>query len=168
MRVCLLVIPVSLWLACTAAYAVDIYRWVDERGQHQMSDRVPEKYRDAAVRIDSRRFELTPAQRVEAEARSSQVRDRIAGGNAEREVKEQRQRQLESEAAELAKAQTSNRKQSGLDPGAQSCKDQWREYMDRMGCYVPYIIGTGGLRPGWEKCIDAKSPSPACQLPTVP
>ena len=64
--------------ACLAfgASATDIYRWVDENGRTHLSDVVPERYRDAATRIDSRSHELTPEQQREARERSAREAER--------------------------------------------------------------------------------------------
>lgn len=165
MHIRLLTVFACAWLACTQSYAADIYRWVDENGKPQMSDRVPEKYRDTAVRIDSRRFELTPEQQREAELRSSQERERLARAKAERELKK---RQLE-EAAEPPKSPASANNQAASKSGKSSCNDQWREFWEKSSCYLPYRTVNGGLRPGWEQnCADMQSPAPTCQIPTLP
>jgi hypothetical protein len=157
-----------LCAASTVVYAVDIYRWVDERGQQQMADRVPEKYRDVAVKINSRRFELTPEQQRESDGRASQESDRIAKAKAEREAKEQRQRQLDEEAAALAKTPAATGQQAASKP-PKNCNDQWREFWEKTSCYLPYRNTNGSLRPGWEQiCKDMQSPAPVCQIPTIP
>nr|WP_295775807.1 DUF4124 domain-containing protein [Rhodoferax sp.] len=157
-------------LSLPTAYAVDIYRWVDERGQVHMADTVPEKYRNAATKINSRQFELTPEQGAEAEARAGLERERGARTKAELDAKEQRLKQQRAEAeAELAKVGAAGGSKQATDDGGKNCKAQWQQFVERSSCYMQYRNANGGLRPGYlENCIDVQSPVPKCQIPTLP
>lgn len=158
-----------LCLVSTTVFAMDFYRWVDERGQQQMSDMVPDKYRDVAVKVNTRKVELTPEQQREAQTRSTQERDRASNVKATQEAKEQRQRQREAEAEALAKAQTVGGNSPGSKLPAGNCTEQWREFWEKTSCYLPYRNRDGGLRPGWEQnCANMQSPAPVCQIPTIP
>ena len=61
----------------SAALGADIYRWADENGNVHLADIVPQRYKASAQRIDSRQFELTPAQQREAEARLARERQAL-------------------------------------------------------------------------------------------
>src|SRR5436190_857249 len=76
-------LPLSSLLAalalawCSCAGAADIYKWVDKDGRTQLSDKVPEEYKDKAVKVD-RAPEPTAEEKRAAEGRAA--RDRSAAG----------------------------------------------------------------------------------------
>jgi hypothetical protein len=51
------------------AIAGDIYRWVDEKGRTQISDRVPAEYQARAKPVDTSKSKVSDAQQSEAHAR---------------------------------------------------------------------------------------------------
>jgi hypothetical protein len=48
-------------LVSVASWAGDLYRWVDDQGKAQLSQTVPEKYRQSAVRVDPLPYGHPPA-----------------------------------------------------------------------------------------------------------
>lgn len=59
-----------MMLVCTVCSvgtaAADMYRWLDENGRVSISDNVPERYRDAATKIDTNALDISDSQRREA------------------------------------------------------------------------------------------------------
>lgn len=164
----------ALCLAFSAAHATDIYRWVDERGQTQMSDKLPEKYRDVATKTNSGRFELTPEQRAEGEARAAQDRDRAARAKAELDAKEQaRERQRIEAEKELAAATPAGGSKQVAAESRNNCDALWKEYLENAGCFNQYRThnrktGKSGIKPeAFENCSNTPSPVPACQARAV-
>lgn len=58
----------------TAAFAEDIYRWVDEKGRVSISDNVPARYRDVATKIDASASNISERQRQQALERADRER----------------------------------------------------------------------------------------------
>lgn len=52
--------------AAAPSYAGDVYRWIDGQGRVHVSDRAPREHKNSAVRADSKRHELTDAERKHA------------------------------------------------------------------------------------------------------
>src|SRR5258706_13460160 len=57
-------------------YAVDVYKWVDDKGQIQYGESVPAKFKKSATKVDVTIPQPTEAQRQEAAARA--VKDKTA------------------------------------------------------------------------------------------
>lgn len=146
-------------LAAAATRAADIYQWVDDAGKTQASDVVPEKYRARAKRLDSQRYELTPAQKVEAQARQAAQRAR-AGGMP--------QASPPSEGATPGSAASL----SGAPKAASApidCETLRRRYGESQACFAPFKNVNGTMKPGAnETCTEVPDPSPQCGLPRLP
>jgi hypothetical protein len=56
------------------AQSTPMCRRVDTSGRTQLSDVVPEKYKELATRTDSRKYERSPQQQREAESRGARAR----------------------------------------------------------------------------------------------
>mgnify|MGYP006957515022 FL=1 len=74
----------TLALLTTGAKATSICRWVNDAGQTQITEVVPEKYRSAAMCTDSQKYELSDEQRraveqqrAEAKAQAHQPRAQV-------------------------------------------------------------------------------------------
>lgn len=161
-----------------ALQAADIYRWVDDQGQTQVSDVVPEKYRDKATRLNSRKYELTSEQKADARDRAVYEARRARDENDM-----QRQAQYEAEAQDsarryqaeqaLARARAKanqNNQPSASDSAKSQCEDQWRRYNDGVACFSRFAAGnTGGsvrIRPeAYQYCTDAQIPPSSCPPP---
>src|SRR5688572_21957921 len=81
--------------------AADLYRWVDENGRTQLSDRPPSKAPGAIVRQDARQFEQTEGQRREAAARTARDRARLDEA-ATRRAKDQQELSAQAARARAA------------------------------------------------------------------
>jgi Domain of unknown function (DUF4124) len=170
----------ALCLTPSALIAGDIYRWVDDQGQTQMSDVVPEKYRDKATRINSRRYELTPEQKADARSRARYEAQRARD---ERELERRAQAEAQSlelqreyrAANELARSRERARTttSTGSDSRHSACDDAWRRYHEGVACFSRFATtNVGGatvrIRPeAYQFCVDAPLPSPSCPLPAA-
>jgi len=67
-------LAVTLSLLTLPLAAKPICRWVDGSGRTQISEVVPDRYRDLATCTDSQTYELTPQQRRAAEQRADEAR----------------------------------------------------------------------------------------------
>ncbi len=115
----------------TAAYADEIYRWVDENGRTQFSDKVPDRYRNAASRIDTNPSELTDSQRQEAAERAAREKA-IVERASEARAEPLRPESPPSAAVMGARDSLSQKK---LD-----CERMQREYRESQECFAPYIV----------------------------
>jgi len=158
---------VAAALAACAVHAGDIYRWVDENGRTQMSDRVPEQYRATARRLgDSRQYELTPQQRNEAQARAAREKareDADARARADAEARAAAAAGAASQPATPSKAAA----KEDVEPNtisAAECDAWWREYLNNSACYAPFRTARGGMKAGaFEACGDpVLNPSRQC------
>ena len=134
------------------ALGADIYRWTDENGKVHLADTVPPRYQSTAQRIDSRQFELTPAQRREADARLARERQAQASRPA---------------PASAAAATPPARTAPPATPAApRDCKALQREYADSLECFAPFVNANGTLKPGaFEACKLVVNPTATCGSP---
>lgn len=144
-------LPTSLW-------AADIYRWVDRDGRTQLSDTVPDEYKKSATRIDSRQFELSDAQRREAEARAAH--EKLQAAEA---AKLAARTKADSVAGPLAPA-SGTTAESGQPAGnASDCATLQRLYKESTECFAPYRTAKGATKAeAFDKCPVAVDPTPQC------
>ena len=173
-----LILAGLLGMAMHALQAADIYRWVDDQGQTQMSDVVPEKYRDKATRINSKKYELTSDQKADARDRAVYEAQR-----ARDEKEMRRQAQYEDQARErerrylanqeLARARAKANQSSSSDSARNNCEELWRRYNDGVACFSRFAAGNVGggsvrIRPeAYQFCTDAPLPPSSCPLPAA-
>ena len=146
-----------LWLS--AAQATDIYQWVDESGRTHLSDVVPEKYKHSAKRVDSTRFEVSPRQRAEAEARAAREREQATKAAASAPGGPRGERGAAADRPRRAPAAASA-------PGnSADCASLRRQYAQSQECFAPFQNTNGSMKPGaYEKCAEVPDPSPKCGL----
>ena len=126
--------------------AAEIYRWVDEFGRTQLSDVVPDKYKSAAQRIDTKQFELSPTQRAEAVARAERERTQAQAAT----VKPKPDVQFAATPASAARAGT-------------ECDRLWQAYRAAQECFSPYQRRNAGVAPeAFQKCPTVENPSQRC------
>jgi Domain of unknown function (DUF4124) len=147
----------ALLFAGTCAHAAAIYRWVDENGRTHVADVVPEKYRATATRIDSGQYEVSPAQRKEAEARAARDKALAASQAAAR-----RSPAASAPAAKASTPTSARRPAQGVTE-ATDC-DTWRRlYRESEDCFAPYRSTRGGIKPeAFEACNPIPSPELKC------
>ena len=134
------------------AFGADIYRWTDENGKVHLADTVPQRYKASAQRIDSRQFELTPAQQREAEARLARERQALAA----RPVPA-------SPPAPTALAPPVLPAASATAP---DCETLQREYRESLECFAPFVNANGSLKPeAFTTCKSVVNPTLACGSP---
>lgn len=138
------------------ASATDIYRWVDENGRTHLSDVVPERYRDAATRIDSRSHELSPEQQREARERAARAAER-----AQRAPPAAAQAPLPPAPAAAPAPVTKRPAQTVTD--STDCATWWRLYRESQDCFGPYRLVGGGIKPeAFDRCNEIPSPEFRC------
>lgn len=145
-----------LWMPST--FATTIYKWVDQNGQTQMSDVVPEAYRNAAVKIDSSKYELSDAQREEANNRLKAEVARAAAAAAARQ-----KAKASAEAAGSPPPAISKQASRPADAGATDCATLYRLYFESQACFGPYRIASGGIKgEAYAHCTERTNPSYKC------
>ncbi|MEA5097851.1 MAG: DUF4124 domain-containing protein [Burkholderiaceae bacterium] len=155
----------SRWFFCLslivpmAASATDIYRWVDENGRTQLSDIVPAKYRDSAIKLDSRRYEA-PVERspnssnhgVTGKAPASQAADKPSAQPANGVITPE-------------PGTVDNRQKADTENDCQALRQRYRESQE---CFAPYFVKGGGIKTeAFEKC-GTPVPDPSATCGTVP
>ena len=145
-------------LAFSSVHAADIYRWVDDNGRIQLSDRVPEQYKSRATRIgDSKQYELTPEQRKEADDRAAQGKVRATEA-AEREARVKAT--PPAKPASAASAPASRPASAASAPasatksqGGSDCESLRKRFAENNECLSPFFIAGGGVKAeGFAKC----------------
>lgn len=131
-------------------HAMDIYRWVDDAGQTHMSDVVPEKYKAVAKRIDSKKFDISDADRLQAQDRAA--KDKLL---TERKP---------SDAVADPKVLNDPKP---ADPMPQStCSQKWDAYYSSQECFAPFVVPSRygmKIRPeGFQQCPIVESPVKTC------
>lgn len=171
-----LILTGYLCLSLHPLQAADIYRWVDDQGQTQVSDLVPEKYRDRATRINSRKFELTSEQKFEARDRAvyeaQRARDEsVLRRQANEEALASEQERRERAAQELARGRAKTDPVAPVDNTNSQCETLWRRYNDGVACFSRFTAGNVGggsvrIRPeAYQFCADAPLPPSSCSPP---
>lgn len=147
----------AVLLATTAAQATTIYRWVDEKGRVQMSDAVPEKYKQSAKPIE------TKASGVSAEDLKA-AQERAAKQKALADELTKRRTQEEAAKAQAAAAVVPATKASGAKSTPPSDCASWRRvYRESQACFAPFQNVDGSFKPGaFEKCTEVANPEPQC------
>jgi hypothetical protein len=158
-RMAVALITVTLGLLSPLAHSASICRWVDGNGRTQMSDVVPQEYKQSATCTDSRQYELSPQQQREAE----------------RGVAEQKNRKRLDMAKPAAKAPSiaasgtgqptlpAAKRPTEIITNATDCPTRWRIYDESVACFDPYRTTQGATKPeGFEKCNDIPSPEIKC------
>jgi hypothetical protein len=136
-------------VACVAlgglATAAEVYRWVDEQGRVQLSDRPPPEATGPVIKRETPKDEVTPEQRKAAQQRAARDRARLKSAEAERE-------QATASAPRprtAASSGTANESDPSL-PARASAEDcrMWREaYRRNEACFAPFRTARGGIKP---------------------
>lgn len=151
----------GLWgvLAAGLAFgagATDIYRWVDENGRTHLSDVVPERYRDAATRVDSRSHELTPEQQREAQERAAREAERA--GRAPPAAA-----QAPLPPAPVVPPTAVVKRPAQTVTESTDCTTWWRLYQESQECFGPFRLVGGGIKPeAFDHCNEIPSPELRC------
>ena len=127
---------------CGLAAAADIYRWVDEQGRVQMSDRPPPKASGQVIKQDSRPGDVTPEQRRAAQDRAVRDQELLKSAEEERNKQPPPQSPKPRSAASNGFADESD---PSLPPraSAEDCR-MWRaEYYRSKACFAPFRNGRG-------------------------
>lgn len=133
---------------CVTVQAVDIYRWVDEKGNVHFSDSPPEKNKHAVRKSDSRQYELTEAQKRESAARTQISSPRNIA-----------QKKEESKTASLDAPHTPTLSEDISN----DCAALFKAYYDSQICFAPYKNRNGSMKPGaFEQCKQVEDPTPKC------
>lgn len=161
-------------LALSPLCAGDIYRWVDDKGQVQLSDNVPEQFKKSATRVDSRQYELTPGQRKEAEARAAREKARLAKAAA-REAKAKAREAAgpvgAASAASAAKTSKAAAKPASAASGARAaadCATLRRRYQESADCLAPFLNVNGSIKEGAFETCGPAVPYPASECSSTP
>jgi hypothetical protein len=132
---------------CGTAWAADIYRWVDEQGRVQMSDRPPPKSSGRPVtKHDSPKDEVTPEQRKAAQERAARDRQRLKGAEDDRAKAAAPQAVKPRPAASSGFADESDPSLPAR-ASAEDCRMWRQEYRRNAACFAPYRLVNGGIKP---------------------
>ena len=146
-------------LACAATHAGLLYTWEDERGQVQISDVVPPKYKATARRIDSRQFELSAEQVQAAQAQASALKARASTAAQNGQLPPSR-----STHSPASAAVTAARPSQSIN--FNDCTAWRRAFLASRDCFAGFQRGPGygALRPGaYEACgPEIPNPEPKC------
>ena len=151
--------------------SADIYRWVDENGRVQLSDRPPPAHSGTLTRQQSGQHELNAAERAEAQARAAREAQREAA-EAARKAQEDKAagRPIVLPAASAPKAEASrpyvppsNRTVGSPPPSRSECERWWSAFRASEACYGPFRNATGGLKPGALEACGPGIPDPSIQ-----
>jgi hypothetical protein len=130
---------------CGLVAAGDIYRWVDEQGRVQMSDRPPPKSSGQVIKQDSPRDEVAPEQRKAAQDRAE--RDRALLKSAETDRDKAAAQSPKPRAA--ASSRFADESDPSLPPraSAEDCRMWRQEYRRNEACFAPFRTARGGIKP---------------------
>lgn len=158
-RVSGVLLALALGLFAPVAGATSICRWIDDQGQTHLSEMVPGPYQATASCTDSQRYELTPAQRQEADQRAAEQA---------RSSRLEAAKQALGAAPSTAQDQTERRPPQVKRPSEAitadtDCPTRWRLYEESMACFGPYRTTRGATKPeAFDQCNDIPSPEVQC------
>jgi len=158
-RMSVALIAAALGLFSPVVRSASICRWVDANGRTQMSDVVPDKFKQSATCSDSRKYELSPGQQREAERRVAEQQSRMR----------HKITQPPAQAASGAPGTTMEQSLPSVKRPAEvitdntDCQTRWRIYDESVACFGPYRTTQGATKPeGFDKCNDIPSPEIKC------
>ncbi|HSV48325.1 MAG TPA: DUF4124 domain-containing protein [Ramlibacter sp.] len=172
--------PVLLLALAAVAFppmlAAQIYKWVDENGRIQLSDKPPQTHGGSLTRQASGTHELTEAQRAEAQARAARESQRAAAEAARQEAEDKAAAQgpiiiqptgAPRGAASASASSGSSSSASPSDARAADCARKWAAYNASAACYGPFRNAIGGLRAGALETCGPGVPDPSieCGMP---
>ena len=158
-RLSFIALAPALLLLSMDAGATSICRWVNERGQTQIADVVPEKYKKVAICTDSQKYELSPEQRQAAERRlaEDQARARTAA------AKLLADRASSAPGPARAASRSGPKRPTEVVTDTTDCTTWWRIYDESAACFGPYRTTRGAIKvEGFEICNVVESPVPKC------
>lgn len=159
---------VALWLAAMPASAVEMYRWVDERGRTHIADVVPERYRKSAIKVDSRKFEPSEQQRGQAAAVSAAILARAASSPAPGPVPSRAVDPAGSAPVRAGSTGFGRPAASAPATAANDCETLQRQYAQAQSCFAPCVQGNGSVKAEcFTRCAVLVDPSPRCGLPKL-
>lgn len=120
-----------------SAFAADIYRWVDDQGRAQISDRPPGKPSRNVTRQDSRVHEIDPEHQREAVQRAAKNQARLKALEEDR---------AKAQQAAALKAPASRPAPEGEPRDTTGCQARWAAYRSSQACYAPFITARGGMK----------------------
>lgn len=149
---------VALSALLPLSYAAEAFRWVDDEGRTHISDKVPEKYRHSATRVDTGP-EPSPRQRREAQERAAEYKKR-----AEETVPRSGDtRDSTVPVPPAAPIQSTPR----TTRNASDCAELLRRYRESQECFAPFRMANGGLRPEAFQLCGPDLPDPSGQCTRV-
>lgn len=150
-------------LITTSAFAVQMYRWVDEHGVTNVSDAVPDKYKHVATKVDSSQYNLTAQQRRAAASQAALLVGRAAAVAP-----------LESAASSAALRRTRKAARAPAavasgDGDGDDCATLQRRYREAQKCFAagPKTINGTVNAARSPQCPIVVDPAPKCGLPTL-
>ena len=149
----------ALALLPEASVAAPLCRWVDEAGRTQISDVVPERYRQTATCSDSQAYELTPEQRREAERRAAEDKAR-----ARRQATDTPKAQpSKASASGAASSEATVKRPTETVNDSTDCTTWWRLYDESAECFGPFRTTRGAIKPeAFDSCNVIPSPDLKC------
>ena len=152
-------LALALELLSMDAGATSICRWVNERGQTQIAEVVPEKYKKVAICTDSQKYELSPEQRQAAEQRLAEDKARARTAAAQPLA----DRASSAPGPARAASRTGPKRPTEVVTDTTDCTSWWRIYDESAACFGPYRTTRGALKvEGFEICNVVASPVPKC------
>ena len=128
-----------------------------------MSDVVPDQYKKSATCTDSQNYELSQAQKREAQQRAAEVKNR-----AQRDATVTPMPAASSPSGATGELPLPIEKRPReLITDATDCQTQWRIYDESIACFGPYRTARGATKPeGYDYCNVIASPELKCGPPT--
>jgi hypothetical protein len=153
-----LVVSLLAAFVCASAIAVEMYRWVDDKGVTNISDVVPDKYKKSATKVDSTQFEPDEQSHRAAAARAAATASAAASSPAPALPP--------TSAGAIGVA----RQASSAASGAEDCATLQRRYKESQDCFGPQVRTVRGAINGArsDQCTVVVDPSPQCGLPPAP
>jgi|SRR5450830_1935289 len=158
-RMPVVLIGVALALLSPVAHSTSICRWVDDNGRTQMSDVVPDKYKNSSTCSDSQKYELSTEQKREAEQREAEEQRHDTTGQPPQAASRP---PGATGSAGLPTAQDAKRPTEVITDET-DCPTRWRIYDESVECFGPYRTTRGATKPeAFDKCIVIPSPEIMC------
>jgi hypothetical protein len=134
-------------LACAAAAATTVYRWVDDSGRVNYSETVPERYRGVARPV------AVPAAAPAAETARDGAAGAVAAGKPASAAQPVARKPPPAPPKPVAK------RPARVPDGSTDCDTWQRLYLESLDCFGPYRTVRGGIKPeAFERCNEVPEP----------
>ena len=153
-------IKIAFLFSCTllfsAAYADNIYTWVDENGGTHVSNIVPPRYQGVATKVDTSGSKVSEQERQQALQRVAREKQAVQANSAALPNNQS------AEGADMVVPRETS-SPTANNGGGNDCASRMAAYRRSQECFAPYMRVDGGIsQDAYRNCVSVADPSSEC------